>query len=226
MKSNPNPTPAKFCSADNKPSEQFLIRLRLIFNPLRYILKLSFLTMAILFFIAPGGKMKEISFNEFMDQLVKEGIDEFEVTLDGQEIESPVTGNKYVFNQIITYCGEDGDLLSSHRTWNSEEDFILVYKELRITLNRSKVRTFIEETGTFEHKDEDDGRILPSVEYGLVKNKKYYAKFSAEEYHLPPDRESGKPQKRINHVIWISSRPYRNGKPRVELTPLYKGWSY
>jgi hypothetical protein len=170
--------------------------------------------------------MKEIGFHEFRDKLVKDGIEEFEVYFDGQETPAPVTGNKYVFNQIVTYCGEDGDIMSSYRTWNSEEEFILVYKDFTITLNRSKVRTFIEETGTFKHKDEDDGRILPSVEYGLVKNKKYYAKFSAEEYHLPPDRESGKPQKRINHVIWISSRPYRNGKPRVELTPLYKGWSY
>ena len=190
------------------------------------ILKLSVLTLVILFFTAAGGEMKEIDFHEFRDQLVKAGVDEFEVTLDGHETQAPVTGNKYIFNQIITYCGEDDDIMSSHRTWNSEEDFILVYKNFRVKLNRSNVRIFIEETGSFKHKDEDDGRILPSVEFGLVKNQKYFARFSAEEYHLPPDRESGKPQKRVNHVLWISSRPYKNGKPRVELTPLYKGWSY
>ncbi|PKL15593.1 MAG: hypothetical protein CVV49_20615 [Spirochaetae bacterium HGW-Spirochaetae-5] len=190
------------------------------------ILKLSVLFFVILFFTAAGGEMKEIGFHEFREQLVKEGVDEFEVTFDGQETPAPVTGNKYVFNQIITYCGEDDDIMSSHRTWSSEENFILVYNRFRVKVNRSNVRIFIEETGSFKHKDEDDGRVLPSVEYGLVKNQKYFAKFSAEEYHLPPDRESGKPQKRVNNVLWISSRPYKNGKPRVELTPLYKGWSY
>ncbi len=190
------------------------------------ILKLSVLTLVILLFIAPGGKMKEISFIELREQLLKDGVVEFEVSFDGHEIPAPVTGNKYVFNQIITYCGDGDDIMSSHRTWNSEDDFILVYNNFRVNLNRGKVRTFIEETGSFKSKDEDEGRILPSVEYGLVKNKKYFAKFSVEEYHLPPDSEGGKPQKKINHVLWISSRPYRNGKPRVELTPLYKGWSY
>jgi hypothetical protein len=190
------------------------------------ILKLIVLVLVILFLIGADGKMKEIGFNEFREHLVKEGVNEFEVTFDGRETPAPITRNKYIFNQIITYCGDDENIMSSHKTWNSEEDFILIYNNFRVKLNRRMVRVFVEETGAFKSKDEDDGRILPSVEYGLVKNQKYFAKFSVEEYHLPPDRESGKPQKRINHVLWISSRPYRNGEPRVELTPLYKGWSY
>jgi len=169
--------------------------------------------------------MKELSFDEFREYLLKDGVGEFEAVFDGMETPAPVTGNKYVYIQIVTYCGE-GDIMSSYRTWNSEEEFTLIYKDLRIKLDRVKVRTFIEKTGTFNEKDADNGRMLPSVEYGIAKNKKYYMKFSDEEYHLPPDGESGKPRKRTNHVLWISSRPYKNGKPQIELTPLYMGWTY
>ncbi len=187
--------------------------------------KLSMLVCVLCISIAAGGDMKEMSFNEFRDSVKTEGADEFEAVFDGNEFTAPVTGKKYIFAQILTWCG-DPDLKSSYRTWNSEEDFFLLYKNIKVSLSPSKVRTFIEETGTFTEKDSNDGRILPSVEYGLIKNKKYYAKFSSEEYHLPPDRESGKPQKRTNSVLWISSKPFKNGKPRVEITPMYKAWSY
>jgi len=178
-----------------------------------------------LIFTGSGGEMKELTFDEFSEYLKTEGIEEFETSFDGIESAAPVTGNKYLFLQIVTYCGDE-DIMSSYRTWNSDDEFALVYKNFRIQLDRSKVRTFIEKTGSFEEKDIDGGRMLPSEEYGLVKNKKYYAKISSEEYHLPPDRESGKPRKRTNHVLWISSRPFKSGRPQVELTPMYKGWSY
>jgi hypothetical protein len=172
-----------------------------------------------------GGEVRELSFDEFREYLKTEGVAEFEAVFDGIESPAPVSGNKYLFLQIVTYCGE-GDVMSSYRTWNSDDEFTLVYENFRVKLDRSRVRTFIEKTGSFKEKDIDDGRMLPSDEYGLVKNRKYYAKISSEEYHLPPDRESGKPRRRTNHVIWISSRPFKDGKPQVELTPMYKGWSY
>jgi hypothetical protein len=181
--------------------------------------------LVLLIFTGAGGKMKDMSFDEFRDYLKHEAIDEFEAVSDGKESPAPVTGNKYVYIQIVTYCGGD-DVMSSYRTWNSDDVFFMVYNNIRIKLNRNNVRTFIEETGSFSGKDIESGRMLPSIEYGLVKNKKYYAKVSSEEYHLPPDRESGEPKKRTNHVLWISNKPFKNGKPQVELTPLYKGWSY
>ncbi len=187
--------------------------------------KLFILSCLILILSASGGNMKEMNFDEFREFIKDEGVDEFEVIFDGKEFPAPITGKKYLFVQILTWCG-DPDLKSSYRTWHSGDEFVLVYNNIRVPLSPVKIRTYIEETGSFEEKDSDDGRILPSVEYGLVKNKKYYAKFSAEEYHLPPDRESGKPQKRTNPVIWISSRSYKKGKPQVEITPIYKDWSY
>ena len=178
-----------------------------------------------LVFTGSGGKMKEMSFDDFREYLKQEKIEECEAGFTGKEYSAPVTGNKYVFIQIVTYCGEV-DIMSSYRTWNRNDEFVMVYKNIHVALNPAKVRTFIEETGSFSEKDIEGGRMLPSVEYGLVKNKKYYVKVSSEEYHLPPDREKGKLQKRTSHVLWISSRPFKDGKPQVELTPMYKGWSY
>lgn len=172
-----------------------------------------------------GGKMKEMNFYEFREYLKSEGVEECVVFFDGKETAAAVTGHRYVFLQVVTYCGES-DVMSSYRTWNSEDEFIMVYKNFRIKLSPSSVRTFTEKTGSFEQKESDDGRVLPSLEFGLVKNKKYFVKISSEEYHLPPDRESGKPQKRTNYVLWISSRPFKEGKPQVELTPIYRHWSY
>lgn len=183
------------------------------------------LFLVLLIFTGAGGKMKEMTFDEFREYLKHEAVEEFEAVFDGKVSPAPVTGNKYVYIQIVTYCGDD-DVMSSYRTWNSDDDFFLVYKNIRLKLNRINIRTFIEETGSFSEKDIESGRMLPSVEYGLVKNKKYYIKVSSEKYHLPPDRENGEPEKITNHVLWISSKPFKSGKPKVELTPLYKSWSY
>lgn len=183
------------------------------------------LKILLLFLIltSAGGKMKELSFEEFRDFLKNENISECEVTFDGKETAAPVTGNKYLFLQIITYCGDD-DITSSYRTWNTDDEFYLVYKNLRVKLSRTKVRTFIEKTGSFEEMEE--GRMFPSDEFGLVKGKKYFVRFSVEEYHLPPDRESGRPQKKINHVLWISNKTFINTMPQIKLTPMYERWSY
>lgn len=183
------------------------------------------LIFVLLLFIAPGGNVKVITFSQFREQIKIDNIDEFEIYVDGTEISAPVTDHKCIFVQVITFCGED-DIKSSYRTWNSDNEFYIVFKNYRVEVDRVRIRTFIEETGTFNSKDPDDGRMLPSVEYGLIKGKKYYAVFSSEEYHLPPVGENGKPQKKFNHVIWISSKPFINGKPQVELTPLYKNWQY
>lgn len=176
-------------------------------------------------FTGAGGKMKEMNLAEFREYMAVEGIEECEVIFDGTETAAAVTGHKYVFLQMVTWCGEN-DVMSSYRTWNSEDEFFMVYENITVALRPSSVRTFIEKTGSFKQKDSDDGRMLPSVEFGLIKNKKYFVKISSEEYHLPPDRESGKPRKRTSHVLWISSRPYKEGKPQVELTPMYRNWSY
>ena len=189
---------------------------------MRIVIALSLISISI---TGSGGKMKEMTFGEFREYMEREGITEIEVAFNGNETVAPVTGHKYVFLQIVTYCGEK-DIMSSYRTWNSSDEFIMVYQNFRVTLEPSEVRTFIEETGSFKEKNTDDGRILPSLEYGLIKNKKYYIRLSSEEYHLPPDRESGKPQHRTSHVLWISSKAYKQGMPQVELTPMYKGWSY
>ncbi len=166
-------------------------------------------------------EMKEIAFNEFRD--IAAG--ECEVTFDGDDISITPTGNKYVFIQIVTYCGEI-DVLSSYRTWNSDNDFVMLYKNLRVTLSTRSVRTFIAKTGSFIQKEGGDERSLPSDEFGLIKNKKYYVKITQENYHLPPDRESGKPRKGTSHVLWISDKPFLKGRPQVGLTPMYKNWSY
>lgn len=191
----------------------------------RKFLILIVLFLVQLIFTGAGGKMKEMTFDEFREYLKHEAVEEFEAVFDGKASPAPVTGNKYVYIQIVTYCGDD-DVMSSYRTWNSDYDFFLVYKNIRLKLNRINIRTFIEETGSFSEKDIESGRMLPSVEYGIVKNKKYYIKTSSEEYYLPPDRENGKPQKKTNYVLWISTNPYKEGKPQVELTPMYKSWSY
>ncbi len=186
---------------------------------------LMFNGFLILLLTAAGGNMKEMTFDEFREYMANDGISEFEVTFDGNESSVTATKQSYVFVQVITYCGVD-DIMSSYKSWASDEDFVLIYKNIIVPLGKSKIRTYIEKTGSFSQRETDNDKIFSSVEYGLIKNKKYYAKFCSEQYHLPPDRNSGKPRKKINHVLWISSSTYKDGKPQVELTPMYKNWSY
>jgi len=208
-----------------KDEDSLIVELISIIISVPAVCILTIICMVSAAFAASGGKVKDLNFNEFRDYINTEGIEGFEAAFDGIESAAPVTGNRYIFIQIVTYCGAD-DIMSSFRKWNSDDDFVLIYKNVRVTLSPVKVRTFIEKTGSFQSSGDGDGRLLPSVEYGLVKGKKYFIRISSEGYHLPPDREDGKPRRRINHVLWISSRPYKDGKPQIELTPMYKGWSY
>lgn len=166
-----------------------------------------------------------MNFTEFKEYINRKGINEFDAVF-GCEREIPLpSGNRYVYAQVVTWCGAD-DPKSSYRTWGSDDPFYMLYENIKIDIDRSKIRTFINKTGSFKEKDGNSGTILLSDEYGIVSGRKYFIRLAFEEYTLPPERGDSKPQKRKNYVLWVSDNPYKGGRPQIELTPLYKHWSY
>ncbi|HNJ03851.1 MAG TPA: hypothetical protein PLB73_06340, partial [Leptospiraceae bacterium] len=62
------------------------------------------------------------------------------------------------------------------------------------------------------------------AEYRLETGKKYYAVLHVDHYYLP--RPGGPPSSHSKKVLWISDEPIKDGKPSVEITPAYRGWTY
>lgn len=162
---------------------------------------------------------------------------EIVVTFDGELQEGYFSKKKYIFLEDVIYFGEPDIKSTSYSPNYNENNFFLIYKKSQYSINFRKIRTFLSAsfTKTFNKSDIE---IAPQVikkilqdtstqsmicEYGLKPKKKYFAFFTEELYYVNGPKG---PQRKKNLVLYISDKHFENGKPKVEITPLYSGWTY
>jgi hypothetical protein len=198
-----------------------------------------FLIFSIILFVSTTYLKAETIMDkrEFYEFLKEKGLENKEMTIkfSGNEVQA-VSKEKYVFFEVVKFIGEE-DIKSSHFTpWHPEETFFILYNDVKVEVDFRDIRTYIEETykQLYTKKDvskapefvRDDLKERPQVlvcEYGLQSGKIYYAKFNTDHFYVNgPDG----PKQRTNIVIWISDKPFKDGKPQMPLTPMYSGWSY
>lgn len=177
--------------------------------------------------------------NGFIDYLKGHGLEDeqFTVEIDGGEDEACFSGEKYVYYECVVFVGED-DIHSAYQTpYVSEGDLFLSYKDMRISVNFRRIRTFLAPgfEKLYDHSnldeappmakeviEEEGGRAMLS-EYGLKQGGKYYCHLHYDHYLV--DGPEG-PVTRTNAILWISDREFVDGEPQVRLTPGYQGWTY
>jgi hypothetical protein len=55
--------------------------------------------------------------------------------------------------------------------------------------------------------------------YALRASTPYHVRVAVETYHLPPDGPEGRPETASHAVLWVSDRPFVQGRPSRPLTP-------
>lgn len=177
-----------------------------------------------------------MEFNEFARHEMNVG--DFTFTVEGGLLESPYTGKRYVHYETVAFTAEGGEWrILGHSegkiTIRRGDDAVSIgYRSLRTRLTPSFEHTY--SASELRHARTETERALASVfegdqvesltmrEYGLEAGKHYHGRIKTETYYLPPE-PGGDPRKRENRVLVVSDRPLGEN---IELTPLYRGWSY
>lgn len=64
----------------------------------------------------------------------------------------------------------------------------------------------------------DGGPVTVEV-YALRAATRYHVRVAIETYHLPPEGPEGRPETASHTVLWVSDRPFVQGRPTRPLTP-------
>ena len=186
--------------------------------------------------MAKRGEDRRMDFHEFARREKDSG--DLTFTVEGGLQESPFTGKRYVHYETAAFTADGGEWRILGHTEGEvvlrrgNEVVTVGYRSLRTRLTPSFERTY--SAAELRRGRTETERALASIfegdriealtlrEYGLESGKRYHGRIRIETYHLPPE-PGGDPRMRENRVLVVSDRPLGEA---VELTPLYRGWSY
>ena len=132
---------------------------------------------------------------------------------------------------------ESGKLTTYSVGYHSEKPFQIEVEKRRFTVSPRKIRAFLapsleqefgpKDASTPEGLKEEirkSGKPVAVAEYRLEIGKTYFGLAHTEHMKLPPQGEGRPPSGVKRAVLWISDRPFVEGRPPGELTPVYRGW--
>lgn len=196
---------------------------------------LVFLFYTALIFSLENGFLDK---NDLLDLLEKEknNNSNVKIKIEGDELRSVYSNIKYVYLENLIYFGERNIRDQYYSPDITENYFYIIFKGKKFKVNYKDIRTFLPERynkiyyknrnnelpGRIKDLVRENKRILIS-EYGLRKGINYFSIIHHDWYYI--NTENG-PEQRKNTVIWISDKPFVNGKPQRDITPAYKGWTY
>jgi hypothetical protein len=138
------------------------------------------------------------------------------------------------------YGKKEGDRLVSFSVgYRSEAAIGLTADGKRASFKPSRVRLYL--GPSFEREFRPTDRSAPEVvrerlnreqtpihvaEYQLQAGKTYQALVFEESFALPPEGPGKPPRRRTSLVLHLSDRPFVGGKPQVEATPGFRGWTH
>ncbi|MGI5862216.1 MAG: hypothetical protein ACOX6T_09180 [Myxococcales bacterium] len=163
----------------------------------------------------------------------------FQVRIEGEGIESYLGQTRCGYFEWIYGERRDGVLSSFTVAYQSSEPITLVAAGKKARIAPRRVRAYLAPSVEREYGPGDESapevvkeylakgkEIAYVAEYCLEVGKTYHALVHTDAVMLPPGGPMGKPEKSRNLVLWLSDRPFADGKPTQEKTPAYRGWSY
>ena len=134
---------------------------------------------------------------------------------------------------------EAGRLVSYSVAYHSDSPLRLLADGKRTTLPAGRVRVYADAAIEKEYQAGDDsapvvvqekfarenGKPVFVAEYRLEAGKKYHAVVHDDVFTMPP-AGAGKPRPGKRTVLRLSNKPFKDGEPQVEATPVYRNWSY
>ncbi|MBI3183559.1 MAG: hypothetical protein HYZ28_15590 [Myxococcales bacterium] len=188
--------------------------------------------VALLATAAPEVKMPTL---EQLEQLGS-----FEVTFEGEAMESFLSGRRCVFIDWLYGERSGSEWVSSTSGFTSDRPLSAVTPKGKIELRPNRLRLFLAPSfsksfaaqeassapGPVREALAEGNSPLTVEEYCLEPSKRYHARVQFESYQLPPRPGSKSPEQRKNAVLAVSDQPFKDGKPQRPLIPGQRGITY
>ncbi len=158
-----------------------------------------------------------------------------EIRVEGPPLKTYLSEHESVYFEWAYGRMENGKWSEWSVGYQSDAGFAVVTGSGRMNVSRSDVRLFLSPSFERDYASEaqapeglrswirEHGSVH-AAEYRLEAGRVYFALLHEDHYYLPSP--GGPPKARSRKVLWISDRPFSEGKPVVQITPAYHGWTY
>lgn len=161
----------------------------------------------------------------------------FRARLEGKLTEAIWSGTPCVYFESAALMFHDGRRAGHTSTHRSGRDIFLVTGEARVAVDRG-MRLYLEPTWLErDPKDPEQRAFLEEAkarmeasdaalaEFALLPGRDYWAKIVREEHWLPPDGPDRPPNSAHSTTLYLSDKPFVNGRPQGEASPM-STWTY
>jgi hypothetical protein len=161
----------------------------------------------------------------------------FKARVDGKLTESVWSRTPCVYFESAVLAFENGCYTGHTNTHRSDSDIFLITGEARVAVDRG-MRLYIEPTWLERTpKDPDLRSCLDEAkarmeaadaalaEFALLPGRDYWAKIVREEHWLPPEGPDSPPNRAHSTALYLSDKPFVDGRPQGEAAPL-SNWTY
>ncbi len=161
----------------------------------------------------------------------------FRARVEGKLTEAAWSRTPCVYFESAVLMLQNGRYAGHTNTRRSGRDIFLVTGDARVAVDQG-MRLYIEPTWLErDPKDpklraclEESKAILEAkdvalAEFALLPGREYWAKIVSEEHWLPPDGPDSPPNRALSTTLYISDKPFVDGRPQGEASPL-SNWTY
>lgn len=161
----------------------------------------------------------------------------FKARVEGELAEAAWSKTPCAYFEAAVLMYEDGRATGHTTTFRSDTAIELVTGDARIKVDRG-MRLYIEPTWLErdpkdpelrtcleEAKNRMEAADAALAEFALLPGREYWAKIVREEHWLPPDGPDRPPNRAHSTTLYLSDKPFVNGRPQGEAAPL-SNWTY
>jgi hypothetical protein len=161
----------------------------------------------------------------------------FRARVEGGPLEAVWSRTPCAYFEAAVLMFEDGRYTGHTNTHRSDSDIFLVTGEARVKVDRG-LRLYIEPTWLErdpcdpelracleEAKNRMEASDAALAEFALLPGREYWARIAREEHWLPPDGPDRPPNRAYSTALYLSDKPFVNGRPQGEAAPM-SNWTY
>ncbi|GEM_PF-6045096 len=185
-----------------------------------------------------NGKKNYKGLDEFLGVFPEKSKGVIMVSLAGEDCGAPWSKDRCVYWESAVLLVEEGRTIGHTDAHRSRSEIDLVLGDGTMVRVDRNMRLYMEPTWLEEDPSDPSARALLSearkscecpeavlAEFALFPGREYWARIVREEYWLPPDRPDGPPHRARGTTVYISEKPFKDGRPQGPETPM-STWTY
>jgi len=161
----------------------------------------------------------------------------FKVRVAGEMTEALWSKTPCVYFESAVLMYQDGLVAGHTSTHRSRAEIAIIAGDARVRVDRG-MRLYIESTWLERDPSDSDARACLDegkkrmeaedaalAEFALLPDHDYWARIVKEEHWLPPERPDGPPNRASSTALYLSDKPFKDGRPQGEASPM-SNWTY